>query len=177
MIRIRGSARTLLVLGLLSGLSFFLVGEEAGSPPRPGPSAEVRGIVLDRFDSEGRINLSALRAVFSPDGVLRLEGPELRAFREGDDLTLQSARGEMSPEYEVLVLRDIQGESGGVPPLRFHGAEMRYRIDTGELFGGRAHFERNGQTFEAGGFTYSPQQGAKFTDGVRGVFTRSAGAN
>ena len=177
MIRIRDSARTILILGVLSGLSFLLVGEEAGSPPRPGPSAEVRKIILDRFGASGRINLSASRAVFSPDGVLRLKAPELRAFREGGDLTLQSALGEMSPEYEVLELSDIQGASGGIQPLRFHGSLMRYRIETGELSGGEAHFERNGQTFTAGSFTYTPERGAKFTNGVRGLFTRPAAAN
>ena len=54
---------------------------------------------------------------------------------------------------------------------------MRYRIDTGELSGGEAHFERNGQIFTAGSFTYTPERGAKFANGVRGLFTPPANAN
>ena len=166
----RGPLRTLLVLGALAGLSFFLLEEEEESPPRSGPSAEVQNIVLDRFGGESRIRLSAARAVFSPDGFLRLEGPKLRAWRRGGDLTLASAEGEMAPEYEVLVLREIEGEAGWSPPLAFHGEEMRYRVGTGELSGGAADFQRDGQKFSAGSFTYSPETGVKFADGVRGVF-------
>ena len=166
----RGSFRTLLVLGALAGLSFFLLEEEEESPLRSGPSAEVQNIVLDRFGGESRIRLSAARAVFSPDGFLRLEEPKLRAWRRGGDLVLESAEGEMAPEYEVLVLREIEGEAGSSPPLAFYGEEMRYRVGTGELSGGAADFRRDGQKFSAGSFTYSPEEGVKFTDGVRGVF-------
>lgn len=166
-----GSFRVLLVLGVLSGLSFLLLGEEEESLLRPGPSAEVRNIVLDRFGGDAnRIRLSAARAVFSPDGFLRLEGPKLRAWRAGGDLVLRSAAGEMAPEYEVLILREIEGEAGSHPPLVFHGEEMRYRVGTGELSGGAADFRRNGQEFSAGSFTYSPEKGVRFADGVRGVF-------
>ena len=166
----RGPLRTLLVLGALTGLSFFLLKEEEESPLRSGPSAEVQNIVLDRFEGESRIRLSAARAVFSPDGFLRLEEPKLRAWRRGGDLALESAAGEMAPEYETLILREIKGEAGASPPLAFRGKEMRYRIGTGELSGGAADFLRDGQKFSAGSFTYSPKTGVKFADGVRGVF-------
>lgn len=173
---IRGwSVRPLLALGVLSGLSFLLLSEERAAVLRSGPSAEVRGIELDRFSADGRIHLSALRAVYSPDGVLRLERPRLLASRTGGDLTLESASGEMAAGYDTLALRDIRGELGLSPPLRFRGERMEYGVDSGRLSGGAAHFERAGQSFSAGSFSYSPEEGAKFANGVRGRFTRPAG--
>ena len=175
------SFRPLLILAALAGLSFLLLEEEEDAPRRPGPRAEVRGIVLDRFERDGRIQLSAERAVFSPDGVLRLQTPKLRTMRGGDDFRLESAEGEMAPEYEELHLRDIRGEVGddaadagagsAGAPLVFRGERMRYVLATGELSGGMAQFERDGQSFAAGEFTYAPETGAKFSGGVTGIFT------
>ena len=172
---IRGwSPRPLAALGILAGLSFFLLREEPPEVPPPGPSAEIRSIELDRFSNGGRIHLSAARAVFSPDGVLRLERPRLRASRAGGDLFLESQAGEMAAEYDRLVLRGIRGELGLVPPLRFRGERMEYGVETGKLSGGAANFERAGQRFSAGSFTYSPDEGAKFSNGVRGSFAPAA---
>lgn len=168
----KGGVGALWILGVLAGLSFLLLEEEGGLSSSPGPSAEVRGIVLDRFRADGRrIRLSALRAVYSPDGALRLESPKLRALRGGGVLALEGAEGGMNgPDYDTLELREIRGEAGSNPPLRFEGERMVYNVETGELSGGASHFTRAGQSFTAGGFTYAPETGAKFSDGVRGKF-------
>ena len=173
---------TLPLLAVLAGASFLLWRDDPPSPPLPGPRAEMKNIVLDRLSpaehrggggggGDNLIKLSAARAVFSPDGGLVFESPKLESFGASDaPLVLQSAAGEMAAGYETLVLRDIRGEVSSAVPLTFRGERMEYGVETGRLTGGPARFTRAGQSFTAGGFTYAPGEGAKFTNGVRAVF-------